>query len=189
MHLPSHLGQSFDYRSPRLAWSHYCQQLTLSVWHKNFKLLLFCFSTESSHFLAVSSPWPPLQNVFLDFLFRHPNAQNLHLRIFTKSPISWLVWQIDETFGPTRGFSGMANSMEPCKILWGRPLLPWQWNLHKIAYKSACMTHRLEMFGPTRGFSGIPDSMELCKNVVGPTLVAMATKFALGAEIKSPTGL
>jgi len=21
-------------------------------------------------------------------------------------------------FGPTRGFSGMANSMEPCKMLW-----------------------------------------------------------------------
>ena len=26
-------------------------------------------------------------------------------------------------------------------------------------------------------------------NVVGPTLVAMATKFGLGAEIQSPTGL
>ena len=26
-------------------------------------------------------------------------------------------------------------------------------------------------------------------NVVGPTLVAMATKLGLGAEIKSPTGL
>ena len=27
------------------------------------------------------------------------------------------------------------------------------------------------------------------QNVVGPTLVAMATKFGLGAEIQSPTGL
>ena len=27
------------------------------------------------------------------------------------------------------------------------------------------------------------------QNVVGPTLVAMAMKFALGAEIQSPTGL
>jgi len=27
------------------------------------------------------------------------------------------------------------------------------------------------------------------QNVVGPTLVAMATKFELGAEIQSPTGL
>ena len=33
-------------------------------------------------------------------------------------------------------------------------------NLHKIAYKSACMAHRPEMFGPTRGFSGMVDSME-----------------------------
>jgi len=27
------------------------------------------------------------------------------------------------------------------------------------------------------------------QNVVGPTLVAMATKFGLGAEMESPTGL
>jgi len=26
-----------------------------------------------------------------------------------------------EMFGPTRGFSGMDDSMEPCKMLWGRP--------------------------------------------------------------------
>ena len=25
------------------------------------------------------------------------------------------------TFGPTRGFSGMADSMEPCKMLWADP--------------------------------------------------------------------
>jgi len=37
---------------------YYCQQLTLSVclFVTNFKLLLFCFSVESSHFLAISSP-------------------------------------------------------------------------------------------------------------------------------------
>ena len=29
-----------------------------------------------------------------------------------------------EMFRPTRGFSEMADSMEPCKMLWGRPLLP-----------------------------------------------------------------
>jgi len=33
-----------------------------------------------------------------------------------------------EMFGPTRGFSGMADSMEPYKMLWGKPLLPWQRN-------------------------------------------------------------
>ena len=26
-----------------------------------------------------------------------------------------------EMFGPTRGFSGMADSMEPCKMLWADP--------------------------------------------------------------------
>jgi len=45
------------------------------------------------------------------------------------------------------------------------------------------MADRPEMFAPSRGFSGMADSMEPCKNVVGPTLVAMATKFRLGAEI------
>jgi len=34
-----------------------------------------------------------------------------------------------EMFAPTRGFSGMADSMEPYKMLWRRPLLPWQRNL------------------------------------------------------------
>ena len=39
---------------------------------------------------------------------------------------------------------------------WFRPKRPkfTPQNLHKIAYKSACMAYRLEMFGPTRGFSG-----------------------------------
>jgi len=60
--------------------------------------------------------------------------------------------------------------------------------LHKIAYKLACMTDRPDMsayhgvFGDGR-FNGT------MQNVVGPTLVAMAMKFALGAKIKSPTGL
>jgi len=33
-----------------------------------------------------------------------------------------------EMFGPTRGFSGMADSMETFKMLWGRHLLPSQWH-------------------------------------------------------------
>jgi len=52
----------------------------------------------------------------------------------------------------------MADPTVPCKMLWGRPLLPWQRNFGKfglffkqIAYKSACMTDRPAMFGPTRG--------------------------------------
>jgi len=45
------------------------------------------------------------------------------------------------------------------------------------------MADRPEMFRPTRGFSGMADSMEPCIMLLGPTLVAMATKFGLGAEI------
>jgi len=144
------------------------------------QIFFFVSRWKSSHFLAVSSPCAPLQNVtlFFDFWFRPPNAQNLLPKMCTKSSISRLVWQIDliclglpwvfgdgwtmqnvagptfvaiatkfglflhkityklacmadkpEMFGPTRGFSGMADSMEPCKMLLGRPLLPWQWNL------------------------------------------------------------
>jgi len=43
------------------------------------------------------------------------------------------------------------------------------------------MTDRPEMFAHTRGFSGMADSTEPC-TIVGPTLVAMATTFSLGAE-------
>jgi len=83
---------------------YYCQQLTLSVclsrclsvWHTPSNCFFFCFSMESSHFLAVISPCAPLQNFFFDFWFRLPNAQHLLPKICTKSPISRLVWQIDQ---------------------------------------------------------------------------------------------
>jgi len=44
-------------------------QRNLGYFFKKIKLLLlFCFTMESSHFLAISSPWTPLQNVVLRFL-------------------------------------------------------------------------------------------------------------------------
>jgi len=48
-----------------------------------------------------------------------------------------------EMFVPTSGLSAMADSMEPCKMLWGRPLLLWQ--------PMPRMAHRPDTFGPTRG--------------------------------------
>jgi len=60
--------------------------------------------------------------------------------------------------------------------------------LHKIAYKSACKADRPEMFEPTVGVFGDGRFNGTMQNV-GPTIVAMATKFGLGAEIQSPTGL
>jgi len=40
-----------------------------------------------------------------------------------------------------------------------------------------------------QGFFGDGRFNGTMQNVVGPTLVAMATKFGLGTEIQSPTGL
>jgi len=51
------------------------------------------------------------------------------------------------------------------------------------------MADRLEMFGLTRGVFRDDRFNGTKQNVVGPTLVATATKFGLGAEIQSPTGL
>jgi len=60
--------------------------------------------------------------------------------------------------------------------------------IYSPLHKSACIADRPEMFGPTRGFLGMADSMESCK-MLWADLVAMATKFGLGTEIHSPTGL
>ena len=119
--------------SPRLARSHYCQQLTgclsgcLSVClSRSFKLLLlFCFWVESSHF------WPSVlllalyKTLFFDFWFKPPNAQNLLPKICTKSPttISRFVWQIDRRcLGQPGGFRG-----------W-----PIQWNHAKCCRADPC---------------------------------------------------
>jgi len=64
-----------------------------------------------------------------------------------------------------RQFS-MWHSTKCCSSIFDLgPLTPkiYSQNLHKIAYKSACMADRPEMFGPTRGFSEMADSMEPCK--------------------------
>jgi len=88
-----------------------------------------------------------------------------------------------EMFAPTRGFSGMADSMEPCKCCAADPCCHGNNIWAKIAYTSASMADRPQMFAPTRGFSGMDDSMEPCKMLWGLTLVAMATTFGVGAEI------
>ena len=56
-----------------------------------------------------------------------------------------------EMFAPTRGFSGMADSMEPCTMLWGRPLLLIFGFFDKIPHESSCIPDRPDMFGPTSG--------------------------------------
>ena len=73
---------------------------------------------ESIHF------WPSVVHValyktlFLDFLFRLPNAQNLLTKIGKKIAYKpACMSDRPEMFGPTGGFWGMADSMEPCKIV------------------------------------------------------------------------
>jgi len=59
--------------APSLGVYYFCRWLCLSVHpsvclSQTLKKLLFCFSMESSHFLAISSLWQKLQNVVLRFL-------------------------------------------------------------------------------------------------------------------------
>jgi len=56
-----------------------------------------------------------------------------------------------EMFVPTRGFSGMADSMEPCKMLWGRPLLIWARRADPVAYRLVDIIPSLSRWS-VRGF-------------------------------------
>ena len=58
--------------APSLGVYYFCRWLCLPVCPSvclSQVLLLFCFSMESSHFLAISSPWQKLQNVVLRLFF------------------------------------------------------------------------------------------------------------------------
>jgi len=57
-----------------------------------------------------------------------------------------------QMFAPIGGFSGMADSMEPCKMLWAHPCCHGNEIWAKIGYNSTCMAHRPQMFAPTRIF-------------------------------------
>jgi len=122
---------------------YYCQQLTLSVclsrclsvplsvFVTNFKLiLLFCFSMESSHFFGRQFFMTPSTKRCSSIFYSGPLTNKIYSPKLHKIAYK-LACMTDrpEMFAPTQGFLGMADSMEPCKMLWGRPLLPWQRNL------------------------------------------------------------
>jgi len=76
--------------------------------------------------LAVISPCAPLQNVVLrlfDFgpltpkFTTPPPPKKMHKIAYKSASMAGR----PEMFGHTRGFSGMTNSMEPCKTLWADP--------------------------------------------------------------------
>jgi len=121
------------YWSPCLARSHYCQQLTLSVCpsvcHAPSNRFFFFVSQWNRSILWLSVLHVALyETLFFDFWFRSPDAQNLLPKICTKSPITWLVWQIDRTC--LGRFNGTMQNVV------GRPLLPWQRNLGKARRSS-----------------------------------------------------
>ena len=107
---------------------------------------------ESSHFLAISSPCSTLQNFFLDFWFRPPNAQNLLPNICTKSPISRLVWQIDRRcLGLPGGFRRWPIPWNhakcwPTTMLWANPCCHgneiWARRGDQVAYRLVCNPSR-----------------------------------------------
>jgi len=108
----------------------------LSVCHKH---CIFFFVSRCNR--AIS--WPSVlrdknYKTFFDFLFRPPNAKNLLSKICTKSPIRGMADRL-EMFGPNRGFSGMADSIEPCKMLWADPCCHGNkiWARHRdpVAYR------------------------------------------------------
>jgi len=77
-----------------------------------------------------------------------------------------------EMFGPTRGFSGMADSMEPYKM-WADPCCHGNEILANLRY--VCTKSPISRL--------VCQIDQICLGLPGrPTLVAMTTTFALGAE-------
>jgi len=121
--------------------------------------------------------WPSIlhvalcKTVFFNFWFRPPKPKIYCPKFGTKSPISQFVWQRDrKCFGLLGGFRGCLIQWNHAKMLWGRPLLPWQRNFGKFglffsqnAYKSACMPDWPDMFGPTRGDD--QEGRSLCNDI------------------------
>jgi len=170
---------------------------------------------ESSHFLAISSPWQKLKNVvlrilicchdneilaifakisncffffvfrwnravfwplvlrnplyktlFFDFWSRPPNAKNWLPKIWPKTTITRLVWQIERRclrlIGGFRGWPIEWNHTKCCGV---DPCCHGNEIWAEIAYNSTCTADRPKMFRPSRGFSA--DSMQPCKILYG----------------------
>ena len=81
-----------------------------------------------------------------------------------KSPITRLVWQIDQRcLRLIGGFRGWPIEWNHTKCSRADPCCHGNEIWAKIAYKSTCTTDRPQMFWPSRGFSGTADSMQKYK--------------------------
>ena len=101
---------------------YYCQQLTLSV------CLFVCHKLQIASFLFLDGIVPffcrqfsmtPSTKRFSSIFDLGPLTPKIYSPFFHKIAYkSACMADRPEMFGPTRGFSGMADSMEPCKMLW-----------------------------------------------------------------------
>jgi len=157
---------------------YYFLSLTLSVCHSAPSNCFFFFVSQWNRAIF----WPSVlhvalcKTVFLDFWFRSPIPQNLLPKICTKLPITRLVWQIDRRCFHLTGFSGMADSMEPCKCCGANPCCHGNEILANLGY-----------FRPKSPISRLVCQIDgICLGIPGgrPGGVrpSMATTFALGAE-------
>ena len=187
----------FPLRSARILISalslgaYYCQQLTLSVCLSRC-LSVTLLQIASFLFLDGIEPffdhqffmWHSTKTLFFDFWFRPPNAQN-YCPEFTQN---WLLWQIDRRcLGLLGGFQGWPIQWNHAKCCAANPChgneICTESSLSRLVWQIDWRCLGLPgVFGNGR-FNGT------MQNVVGPTLVAMATTFGIGTEIQSPTGL
>ena len=138
----------------------------LSYFCKNFKLLLlFSFSTESSHFGAVSSPRIPSTKRCSSIFYLGPLTPKIESPKFDqKSTITRLVWQINHRcLRLIGGFRGWPISWKHTKCCRADPCCHGNDIWAKIAYNSTSTADRPKMFRPSRGFSGMANSMQPCK--------------------------
>ena len=130
----------------------------LSVCHKRW--FFFCVSRWHRAIFWLSVLHVALyKTLFFDFLFRPLMPKIYSSKFGTKSPISWLVWQIDRRcLGLLGGFRGWPIQWNHAKCCGADPcchgneiLTHLAFFCKKIACKLACMADRPDMFWPTRG--------------------------------------
>ena len=116
--------------------------------------------------MAVSSPCGTLQNIVFKIFDLGPltpkiYSPNLHKFAYHSACMA----DRPEMFGPTRVFSGMADSMEPCKMLWADPCCRgneiWARRGDPVAYRLVIITTPLEqhvyLCDLSVGYDGIPE--------------------------------
>jgi len=117
---------------PLLPWQRKIGKFGLLFPKKN-RFFFFVFRWNRAIFGPSVLREPLYKTLFFDFWFRPPNPQNLLPKIWPKiAHNSACMADRPKTFAPNRGFSGMADWIEPYKMLSGRPVFPWQRKIGKF---------------------------------------------------------